>query len=215
MKIFNRTSILLCGLLLMLVAFPVFAQDESGEVKINDRYLLNFISQVKEKISKNEVDLTKPFSISLEATLSSDGKFDPKTTRFVKIEGDPKTVEIAKSFIEAVNGSGSFRYLRNVGMEKIKLAVVQNDDKFYADIVSEQNSSERADTITSGFNTLIRAVHLLPQNGLRKLSDNEKTLFEGMKANSEGNNVTLKFAYQKSVIQEMINRNLKENEKSN
>ena len=209
MKKFNPIIFLACGLLLTLAAFPVFAQNVQ-ENKINSKPFQDFVSFISQEVSSGKVDLTKPFAIELEGILTKEGKLDAKKSKFTKSEGDAKMVGIAKDFIEAVNSSGLFGYLRNLGIEKIKFALVQDDSQIYGGIVSEQESAQRAMTVSSGFNTLLRMVSLMDESKQKRLSDEEKIFLQGVTANNEDKNLTLKFAYQKSVIHEMINRGLQE-----
>lgn len=209
MRKFNKTVFLACGLLLTLAAFPVFAQDIQ-ENKINKKPLQDFFKHVLQKVIAEKVDLTKPFAIELEGVLTKEGRLDPKSAKFTKSEGDEKAVNVAKTFVEAVNDSGWFIYLQSYGIEKIKLALVQDDSQIYADVVLELPTLERARTITSGFSMLLRMIPLMNEKSEKKLSEDGKVLFQGVKVKNEDKNVTLKFAYQKSVVHEMINRKLQD-----
>ena len=126
MRKFYRALFLLCGLLLTLAAFPGFAQqNQSPGVEVNQRPFQDLVGLVKMQVDKKQVDLTKPFSIELEGTLDNSERLDPKTAKFIKTEGDEKTASIAKSFVEAVNVSGMFAYLKNYGVDKINFALAQ------------------------------------------------------------------------------------------
>ena len=47
---------------------------------------------------------------------------------------------------------------------------------------------------------------------MKNISDEEKILINGLKVSNDGKTLTIKVAYEKSVIQEMIKRKLKESE---
>lgn len=205
----GRIIFLTCGLLLTLAAFPVFAQD-AEENKINQKPLKDFIEYVSGAVAKDKVDLTKPFAIELEGVLTKDGKLDSKKSKFIESDGDAKTIDVAKTFIEAINDSGLFFYLKGLGVEKIKLALVQDDSQVYADMVLEQPTSEKAKTFASMMNAMLRMVLLTSERRKEKMSDDERMIIQGITASSENKNATLKFVYQKSVVHEMINRKLQE-----
>lgn len=213
MRKFNGVLLFVCGLFLTLAAFPVFAQENQvREVPLNQKPFLDLAELIREKVDGNKVDLTKPFLVELEGTLDNRGMLDRKTAKFVKTEGDAKTADIAKSFIEAVNDSGVFGYLQRHGIEKIKLTVAQNESQIYAVIVSEQKTPEKVKTLVTLWNSVLTAIHLLDEQGLKNLSSDERTLLSGAKVNSKNNSIILNFAYQKSVIREVINRKLEEND---
>jgi len=50
---------------------------------------------------------------------------------------------------------------------------------------------------------------MLEETGQRKLNDDERIFIKGINVRSENTKLTLKFAYEKSVVQELINGKLK------
>jgi len=213
MKIFNKINFLACGLLLTLAAFPVFAQEKSAdEFKINLRPMQDLTQLVLEQVKTRRVDLTKPFLIDLEGVLTKDGRLDLKTTKFVKSEGDERMVAIGKSFIEAINYSGWFKYLKNLGVQKINFTLAQDDSQTYAIIISEQSTVERAKSFSSGLNLMVQMISIMDKDGRKKLDDDARILINGITVGNEGKNITLKFVYEKSIIQELISRKLREAE---
>jgi len=211
MKKIVQIVFLACGLLLMTAAFPVFAQENKPrEIVINKEPVEDFVETVKQKLAAKKIDLSAPFLVRLKGVLNEDGKFDSAKSVYVKSEGNEQMIRIAKDFIEAINASGSFGYLRNLGVEKMTFTLVQDGNQIYADIVSEQETVEKARTSASAFDTFLRMISLMDERKLKRLSEDERILFQGVTANNENKNLTLKFTYQKSVIQEIINRKLKE-----
>jgi len=208
MKRLNQKFLLACGLLLTLAAFPVFAQQE-GKIEINKMPFNDFALMLKQKVDAGEVDLTKSFSVELEGVLSKDGNFDKKKSKFTKSAGDEAMVEVGKSFIESFGDSGFFRYLKDFGIEKFNLVLAQDDSQVYAEIVSELKTPERARTITSGLNSLVQLVLKSEETGQRKLNDDERIFIKGINVKNENAKLTLKFAYEKSVVQELLNSKLK------
>ncbi len=91
-------------------------------------------------------------------------------------------------------------------MEKVQFTLVQNDKEIYAVITSDQKSEARAKTVSSGLNTLISIA-----KG-KVIEEDVKTLLNSAKVEPKGKNFVLNFAMPKPIVQEMINRKLKEAE---
>jgi hypothetical protein len=118
-------------------------------------------------------------------------------------------INIGKTFIEAVNHSGLFGYLKNIGSDKISFTLAQDDNQVYADIVLEQKTPERVKTSASMLNTVFFALKMLEERGIKKLDENSKILVENTKITTTGNNLALNFALSKDIAQELVNRKLK------
>ena len=126
MKKSKSIILLLCGIVFATAAFPVFAQkEETKEIVINRKPLQDFGDILRNKLEKGDVDLDKPFKVVLEGVLKEDGKLDLRKSKFTLTEGDEQIVNVAKQGIEAINDSGLFAYLRNIGVKQIKLTAAQ------------------------------------------------------------------------------------------
>ena len=141
---------LICGIaLVMLAAFPVFAQNN---VEINRKPLSDFgKDNLDPRLQNNELVLSDNFLVEVEGELDKNGKFDLQKTKYIRTEGNEKIADAAKSAIEAVNDSGVFGYLTQLGAKKINLVFAQNDEQIYAVINSELDSPKRAKTLKSAF----------------------------------------------------------------
>jgi hypothetical protein len=215
MKRVSGLTFLLCGILLTFAAFPVFAQDDvAEEIKINRQPLQDLGAFVKEKIDRGEVDLTQPFKVVLEGVLTKEGRLDtsidketkkPKS-QFILAEGDEQMVLVAKSAIEAVDNSGGwFRFLRNMGVEKVKLTFAQDKESVIAIIESEQPTPEKANTLASSINLMLMAA-----KKFAKVDEDAKIILNGFQiTTSNGKTVIINFAIPKQIAQDMIQRNLK------
>lgn len=199
MKKFSQITPIFCGLLVMLAAFPVFAQERvSSENTVDKKPLRDWANFLFDKLEKSEVDLTQPFLVELDGELTEEGKFDKQKPRFVRAEGDKQMIEIAKRAIEAFNDSGMFSYLRVLEIKKFNLVYAQDDKQIYAVIKSEQVSSQRARTISSGFNGMINMAKIVIK------SENEKNLLNSAKITSKDKLCILEFALAKSAAHEII-----------
>lgn len=194
-----------CGAAVMLAAFPVFAQQTgtAKAVQINKEPLLEFASLVKYRVAGKDVDLSQPFRVILEGVLDKDGKLDRQNSRFVLSEGDEQTAELAKMGIEAFSDSGWFAYARNLGAERVRITLAQDQTNFNAVLESEFLNADRAKTAASGLNMLIA----LSKSQIT--GQDEKTLLNGLSAPTvNGKNFVLNFALPKQIAQDMINRGL-------
>ena len=111
----------------------------------------------KRRDEKSNFDLSKNFSIEMNAVLTEDGKFDPKKTAYnpTRLTGDEKMINIAKSAMEKIGDSQVFYYLKSLGVDKINFVLEQNDQGIRAVIKANMPNKERAKSISSGFNGLM------------------------------------------------------------
>ncbi|HXH69121.1 MAG TPA: hypothetical protein VNI60_02120, partial [Pyrinomonadaceae bacterium] len=167
---------------------PPVGSDAVTAVEINKKPLEDFAETVLEKTAvenKQKIDLTKPFMVVMDGVISKDGKFVRAKSKYVKSAGDQEMIDVAKEAIEAIGNSGLLGFLRNLDVEKINFTLVQDDKQIYAIIASDQKSPERANTLTSGFNGLLKSAYLLDSTGMKKLGDDEKVLLNSAKTSSK------------------------------
>ncbi len=192
---------------------PPVGSDAVTAVEINKKPLEDFADTILDKTAvenKQKIDLTKNFTVIMDGVITKDGKLDtdPKKSRFTKSLGDEEMVNVAKSAIEAIGNSGLLGYLRNLDVEKINFTLIQDDQQITAIITSDQKSPERANTLASGFNGLLKSAFILDSSGMKKLGDDEKLLLNSAKTSSKDKQFILNFAMPKKDAHDMINRNL-------
>lgn len=205
MKRFNKNLLGILSCLMFLATLPVFAQ-----TSLNRKPLKDFAANLTSKVDKSEVDLTKPFSITLEAYLTTEGKFDREKSKFTKSEGDEDIVEAAKSAIEAVGDSGIFAYLQQLGVEKAIINFSQNEKEVLSIINSEAPTAEKAKTFASGFNGLLMLAKMNTKEDI-----DVQTLLNATKISVEGKNFILNLTLPKEEAHKLLNQKLqKEKEKS-
>ncbi len=195
---------------------PPVGSDAVTAVEINKKPLEDFAETVLAKTAaenKQKIDLTKPFMVVMDGVISKDGKFVRAKSKYVKSAGDQEMIDVAKEAIEAIGNSGLLGFLRNLDVEKINFTLVQDDKQIYAIIASDQKSPERANTLTSGFNGLLKSAYLLDSTGMKKLGDDEKILLNSAKTSSKDKQFILNFAMPKKDAHDMINRNLEKEAK--
>jgi len=191
---------LLCGVVLTLAAFPVFGQTEA---KINRVPLRDFSDMVINRLQKKEIALNDNFLVEISGELTA-GKFDRKKTRYVRAEGKDQMVDIAKSGIEAINDSGLFLYLAQLGSNRMNLIFAQTDDEIYSIIKFELETPQKAKSAKASFDLVLAASKMQLKN------EDEKTILNGALVSENDKTVTIKIAVEKSVGQEMIQRKLSE-----
>ncbi|MGB7208549.1 MAG: hypothetical protein WBD27_07810 [Pyrinomonadaceae bacterium] len=187
-----------------------------GVVTINREAMKSFGKGVAEKLDKKEVDLSNNFKVTAVAVLTDDGKFDvtidPKTklqrSRVLTGEGDPAMVKVVTEAIAAIGDSGWLGYLSNEGIKTITFTFVQNEQELFADIVSEQLSPRRAETMSKALTNAISTAFLADRMKLKTLGDDEKALLSAATATNSGKKVILNFKFPKAAAQEMIQRNI-------
>lgn len=205
----RKVSLKLFGILsclMILATLSIFGQDS----RINKKPLQDSVDVLNQKIEKGEVDLTKPFSVTLEGYLTKEGKFDVKRSKFTKSEGDRQMVEVVKQAIEAVSDSGMFSYLQTLGAEKIILNFSQDEKNVSAIITIEQISMERARTISSGLYALLAIVKINTKEDVEV-----QTILNAAKVSSQNKNCTINFAMPKEDAHQLLKNELqKATEKS-
>ncbi|MDQ6785276.1 MAG: hypothetical protein M3033_00455 [Acidobacteriota bacterium] len=184
--------------------------EKVADVEINKKPFEDLGDDLNDKLEKKQVDLSKPFSVVLDATITADGKFDTTKSRFGKTEGDQQMVDVAKKALESVGNSGILSYLKIYGIDRVNFTLVQDDKQIYAIIKSEQKTPEKAQTSVSLINAALQGLIFADNNGIKKLDDNSKTLVNNSKVTSNGKSFILNFMIPKPMGQDLINRSLKE-----
>jgi hypothetical protein len=215
MKRLTQISLIFCGLL-MLAAFPVFAQNSEPvrDAQLNKKPIQDFADYVLEKVEKDKVDLSQPFKVVLEGALIKNSEnnieivvFDKKKSKWLSLSkeeaGDPEIVEIAKETVEAVGDTGFLGYLYNFGIKDLKITFYQNDSLFAVNLESKQETKERANILASGLNGLIKAAEIQVKG------EDEKIIINGFQSlTAKDKTLVINFELPKNTVQEMINQNL-------
>ena len=189
------------------------------EVKINKKVMQDFGNEVYKLVKDTKLDTNQPFKVVVEGVITKDGKFDrtiDKKTNKAKsgitlAEGDPQMVEVGKQALEAIGDSGWLGYLRNFGADNVKITLIQDGEKLYARVESDQKTPEKARTMASGVN----AIMSLTKNNV-KLGEDETIILNGaQKPTSDGKFFILEFQLPQPTVQEMIQRNIKKAAEAN
>jgi hypothetical protein len=181
---------------------PDLASMPVAEEIINKKPLQDFGDEVLDKVAAKTVDLTKPFAIVMQGSITKDAKFDQKKSRYIKADGDQEMIDVAKSAIEAIGDSGILTYLQQLNVEKITFTLVQDEKEIYAIISSDQPSEQKAKTVSSGFNTMLSI-------GKSTVKEADTlALLNAATVENQGKNFVLNFKLNKPIAQELIKRAL-------
>ena len=193
------------------------AQLDKWGVYINKRPLKDKATDTVSKVEAKNVQLDKPFKVTIEATLGlgRDGKTTVlKNPRPVPVDprtpNDPAMVKLAQEWILAVGDAGWFAYLdrlddkTKVKSGKVLITVEQTDSQFNANIRSEKASENAARSIASGLGLLLQAAAAATGG------DERAFLTAAAPPTAEGNTLVLNFTFPKPMVQEMIQRKLAE-----
>lgn len=208
MRRYTNNFFIICGLLLTLAAFPVFAQ-ENQEQKINNKPFRELANLALQEISSKKISLSDSFLVELNGSLNESGKLAAQESVFVKSEGNEELVKISKKFIEAISESGLFGHLKKLGINKVNLLFAQDQNRIYGRIISETETADKARMTAIGLNTMVRLVQE-KKDEFKQINETEKILINGFRADVEGKTITMNFSYEKDIIQNLINLKLKE-----
>lgn len=194
------------GWLLTLAAFPVFAQEKPmRENKFNQKPLQDLSEFVRRETAAGKLDLTRPFSLEFEGVLNNaNGRLDVQKSKFIKTDGDTVMVEIGKNFVEAVGDSGFLNHIKEFGVEKLNLTLVQDDRQISARVITELETPQKAASISSSLNAMVARAAQMKKDETRNL-DEERILIGGLQASSDGKALIINLVYEKSVVQKLIN----------
>jgi hypothetical protein len=210
MNRFGKITLLLCGLLLMLAAFPVRGQDPGPKdsVIINKRPLKDFVDSFNRDLQNKKLDLDAPFTVVMSADLAKgqDGSTRILTNpTLLKSEGDPRMRKLVQDGILAIGDSGWFSYLAtSEDVKKVGITVIQDGSEFKASVTAERKTDQLAQQTASGLNLLISL------GKVQLTGPDDKALLESTTVSSTGKTFTISFALPKKVMMEMVKRKMNE-----
>ncbi len=194
------------GLVLVGATPQVVGQDvPSDKTVINSRPTRDFVADIREQVRNGSLDLNSPFTLELTASLTKDGKLDPKSAKFTQIDGDPKMVGVSKSAIEALNDGGYFQYLNSLGQTELVIRLHQDDKTFSGSVTVDAVTERRAQTLRSGFDLVLKMeVSDLQQRKDRPVPANDILMFKHITASSAGKSVSLSIVMPKAEFWQIV-----------
>lgn len=180
--------------------------------EINKRPFKDLGDLVNEKVAKNELDLLTEFAINAKGKLNKEGKFDPKSFKYISASSpDPDMIDVVKRGIEAVNESGYLKYLSDLSGKDLDLLVKQDDANLNAVVQTELETENRARTLSSLMNSLIEFKKKEKQSATADENDKDDlVLLENAKVEQIGKKLVITFNVPKDIVHKMIERKLAE-----
>lgn len=203
----NKLIFILLTCLVIAVNASAQEPDRNGVV-LNKRPLTDFGKEVNKEIAANDLDLRKPFSISLTSRLTKEGKLDPKVTKVTADAGsDPKMAKVAQDAVLAVSDSGFLQYLSKLGgTGDIVVKLSQDTSNFSATVSMEMESENRARNIVSLMNTFLS---IAVTQGETKQDLQEIVILKNSKVESTENTVHFLVRLPLEIFTELIHGQLK------
>jgi hypothetical protein len=148
MILFGLTKLFCGAILLCLGTVAVFSQDATppNGIVLNKRPLVDLSNSLREKLKAGDVNWNGHFSVELKGVFGENGRIDPVTLKMLST-GEPELVAIAVKSIEALDASGFFALLKNLGTRPFTLQLSQDATDFSAQISTEAETEVRAQTI--------------------------------------------------------------------
>ncbi|HTH51617.1 MAG TPA: hypothetical protein VL501_06775 [Pyrinomonadaceae bacterium] len=199
MKLSFRYSRLVLWTVLAIAAFA-FTSFAQGD-KIDTGPLRDFGKSVQARIDKKELDVTRPFSVEMNAVITPDGKLDRNASKFTAESGDPKMVGVAKEAIFAAGDSGYFSYVRQLGLDHARINLSQTNDTFQANVFGEQNAI-KARMTAAGVDMILSIAAGNERNGA-----NERLIIQNTHASAGGGGVNITCTLPAADFQRMILNN--------
>jgi len=136
--------------LILLLALNAYAQEPVKDVKVNKQPFVDLQRAITELQVKKQLDLETAFEVAVSGTLDRKGKIDPSTLKYLRIESSkPDLLNVVKQGIEAINESGFFQYLSELGVKVIQIDVKQDDQTFSFVLESAFPTDSRAKSLES------------------------------------------------------------------
>lgn len=184
---------------------PAFGQDkEPISLEINKRPLTDF-SQFAGSEIRTGFDLSSEFLVELKGQIGQDGKIDGNTAKFIRTEGDPRTITFVKRLVEALNEAGYFSYFGRAIGRQFTLAIQQNKDSVLTEMRAELDNESQARARKSSFDFLVRMSEM--RKNAEELTQAEKDdifILKSISTTLNGKSLSLASTLPKAFVGEKI-----------
>lgn len=175
---------------------------EEGEInKAPFKGLALYASDLRDA---KKLDFDKPFEISIESSLDSNGKLvNPVVARK---SGDETLVDLGKELISAMNDSGVLFYLKEINKDKpgakVIFTIKQDGTDVSATVETETSSPESATKLSRGFGLLLIA------GAASRKGHDEEVLLKNTKVSTDGNKLSFKLSMQHQEVVDIVQRGM-------
>jgi hypothetical protein len=197
----------------------------NNEIIINRKPLKDFKKEIKPNWETLKASFDKPFQVTLNGKLKSDGKLDTNTIKPQLVGEDKELTKAIAKGILAFNDCGYLKYLEQLSGKTLNLVVTQENGNLIAKAVAEMESPLRANT-TTGLLKLALQFGISNKEGDiekdQKVKNNEfeiqkdqdeLMLLKGAKVKSDGKNVVVEFSFPSDVAKSFLERKINEVDK--
>jgi hypothetical protein len=151
-----------------------------------------------------KLDFDKPFEISIEASLDSNGKL--VNPMVAKKSGDETLVDLGKELVSAMNDSGVLFYLKEINKDKpgakVIFTIKQDGADVSATVETETSSPDSANKLARGFGLMLIA------GAASRKGHDEEVLLKNTKVSAEGNKLSFKLAMQHKEVVDIVQRGM-------
>ena len=197
-------------------------------IVINKEPLNNLKVYVNDLQSKNQLNLSSPFSVQAKGKLNKDGKIDSKNFKFTQAKSsDENMVAVVKKSIESINDSGYLQYLSNLSGKDLEFNFNQDGKSLSAVIQSELESDTRANTVSGLLKLAISLSKSKKEKAIASMQADNKPeeaqnlqneiddleILKNAKITPDGKKVIIEFVVPQDIAAKMIQRKLNEPEK--
>lgn len=179
---------------------------EAGAEKfptINTKPFTDLLKQGKEMRDAKEIDLSETLEMEVEADRQEDGILTNVEVTGASA-GNPKLLQLAKSFVAAISDSKLLAALK--GTKHLKMRVKLDGKEVAVRVLTEMASESEATTMASGYNGLLFL------GALSKKGKDEEALFKSVQIAAESKQIVLTFNMPRATASELLSKLIKKNE---
>lgn len=182
-------------------------------ITINRTPLRELGRDVKDLIDQKKIDIGAVFNVIATGKLDSDGRIDPNSFKYVKLEGtDQGTVEVVKRSIIAVNDSGYLKWLEKLAGKELNLSISQDNEFITGIVQTEAESPARASTLKFLFSNYIKwTVDKKMAPTATEDDRDDLQLLQNATVEVDGKKLVIKFAVPKAAAHGLIQKKLVNN----
>jgi hypothetical protein len=177
---------------------------EEGEInKAPFRALAMYATDLRDA---KKLDFNKPFEISIETTLDSQGKLMKPTV--ARKSGDETLIDLGKELVSAMNDSGVLFYLKKINEDnpgaKVVFTIKQDGNDVAATVETEAKSADSANKLSRAFGIMLMA------GAASRKGHDEEILLKSTKVTAEANKLIFKLSMPHQDVVDIVQRGMAE-----
>ena len=153
-----------------------------------------------------KLDFNKPFEISIETTLDSQGKLVKPTV--ARKSGDETLIDLGKELVSAMNDSGVLFYLKKINEDnpgaKVVFTIKQDGNDVAATVETEAKSADSANKLSRAFGIMLMA------GAASRKGHDEEILLKSTKVSADANKLIFKLSMPHQDVVDIVQRGMAE-----